>query len=141
MTDSATFELGTRDRKRLSARLTGERPTRPLAIRTADGEIDLPAPARRAVEQLLTELAAGHAVHVVTDSQDLTTQEVAELLGLSRTFVVRLIDAGKIPAHLAGTHRRVRTADALAYARHRQEQLDSVERITHADIAVGVAYR
>jgi hypothetical protein len=61
---------------------------------TADGEIDLPAPVRRAIEQVLTELAAGNAVHVLGDEHDMTTQEVAELLGLSRTFVVRLIDDG-----------------------------------------------
>jgi excisionase family DNA binding protein len=136
-----TFELGARDRKALSARLTGGRAGRPVAVRTADGEIELPAPARRAVEQLLTELAAGHTVRVLADDHDLTTQEVAELLGLSRTFVVRLIDEGKIPAHLAGTHRRVRTADALAYERHRRARITAVEQITTADAEVGVVYR
>jgi hypothetical protein len=59
VSDSLTFELGVRDRKRLAARLAVGTDARPLAIRTPDGEIDLPAPARRAVEQLLTELAAG----------------------------------------------------------------------------------
>ena len=49
----------------------------------------------------------------------MTTQEVAELLGLSRTFVVRLIDTGTLNAHFAGSHRRVRAANALAYARQR----------------------
>lgn len=138
--DSITFELGVRDRKRLAARLAVGADARPLAIRTPDGEIDLPAPARRAVEQLLTELAAGNAVHVLADDHDMTTQDVAELLGLSRTFVVRLIDQGKLSAHFAGSHRRVRAADAFAYARHRQARLDGVAAITAADIAAGVPY-
>ena len=54
----------------------------------------------------------------------LTTAEAGELLGLSRPFVVRLIDDGVIPAHYAGTHRRVRTLDVLAHARRRQERLE-----------------
>ena len=49
----------------------------------------------------------------------MTTQEVAELLGLSRTFVVRLIDTGTLNAHFAGSLRRVRAANSLAYARQR----------------------
>ncbi len=138
--DSVTFELGARDRKRLAARLAVGTDARPLAIRTPDGEIDLPAPARRAVEQLLTELAAGNAVHVLADEHDMTTQEVAELLGLSRTFVVRLIDEGKITAHFAGSHRRMRAADAVALARQRQARLDGVAAITAADVAAGVPF-
>ena len=135
------FKLGVRDRKRLGGRLAMGADTRPLAIRTPGGEIDLPVPARRSVEQLLTELAAGSTVHVVADDHDMTTQQVAELLGLSRTFVVRLIDNGKLTAYFAGSHRRVRAADALAYARQRQARLQGVAGITAADSAVGVPYR
>lgn len=140
MNDSATFELGVRDRKRLAARLAGVG-SGPLAIRTPQGDLELPVAAQHAVEQLLTELAAGHSVHVLVDNKDLTTQEAAELLGLSRTFVVRLIDEGKLAAHFAGSHRRVRTAEALAYARRRQARLEAAEKITAADVAVGVPYR
>ena len=136
-----TFKLGVRDRKRLAGRLAIGADTRPLAIRTPNGEIDLPEPARRAVEKLLTELAAGSTVHVFADDHGMTTQEVAELLGLSRTFVVRLIDTGKLTAHFVGTHRRVRAADALAYAGQRQARLQGVAAITAADNAVGVPYR
>jgi excisionase family DNA binding protein len=140
MNSGATFELGVRDRKRLAARLAVGTNARPLAIRTLDGEIELPTPARRAIEQVLAELAAGNAVHVLGDEHDMTTQEVAELLGLSRTFVVRLVDDGKFAGHFAGSHRRVRAADAFAYQRQRQVRLAGVEAITAADIAAGVPY-
>ena len=73
-------------------------------------------------------------------NHDMTTQDLAEVLGLSRTFVVHLIDEGKLTAHFAGSHRRVRAADALAYARHRQARLDGVAVIAAADIAVGAPY-
>ena len=140
MADPATFELSTRDRKRLAANLT-DSTARPVAVRTATGEIGLPPVAQRAVEQLLAELAAGGAVHVYADDHDLTTQQTADILGLSRTFVVRLIDNGKLPAHHAGTHRRVRAADAIAYAQQRRAHIDNVTAITTADHTVGVAYR
>ena len=141
MTDTATFALGTRDRKRLAALLGDADAGSPVLVRTAAGEIELPAAAQLAVAQLLTELAAGAAVHVFADERDLTTQQAAELLGLSRTFVVRLIDEGKLPAYRAGTHRRVRASDAVAYARRRTERLAAVDRIAEADVAVGVSYR
>ena len=112
-----------------------------MAVRTPSGEIELPAPAQRAVAQLLSELAAGSSVHVLADDHDLTTAEAGELLGLSRTFVVRLIDDGVIPAHHAGTHRRVRTSDVLAYARRRQDRLDAVAEITRVDVALGIPHR
>ena len=138
MTETTTFELAARDRKRLAAHLAG---TRPIAVRTSVGEIGLPPVAQRAVEQLLSELASGGVVHVLADDRDLTTQEVADLLGLSRTFVVRLIDGGKLPAHHAGTHRRVRAADAIAYAHERRERLAALDAIAGADRSIGVEYR
>jgi excisionase family DNA binding protein len=138
VTETTAFELAVRDRKRLAAHLAG---SRPLAVRTSDGEIGLPPVAQRAVEQLLSDLACGGVVHVLADDRELTTQDVADLLGLSRTFVVRLIDTGKLPAHHAGTHRRVRAADAIAYAQQRRKRLAAVDAIADADRAGGVRYR
>lgn len=52
-------------------------------MRTPSGEIELPAEAQRAVEQLLTELATGGSVRVLADDHELTTAQAGELLGLS----------------------------------------------------------
>jgi excisionase family DNA binding protein len=141
MTGSATFELSGRDQKRLAASLAQPANARPLAVRTVNGEIALPPAAQRAVRQLLGELAAGNSIHLLADERDLTTQEAADLLGLSRTFVVRLIDDGVIPAHYAGTHRRVRTVDVLDYLHRRKERLDAVAAIAHAEVVIGIPYR
>ena len=135
------FELTARDRKRLAARLALPADVRAIAVRTPSGEIELPAPAQRAVAQLLSELASGSSVRVLADDHYLTTAEAGELLGLSRTFVVRLIDDGVIPAHYAGSHRRIRTSDVLAYASQRQERLDAVAEIARVDVALGIPYR
>ena len=138
MSETTAFALDAQDRKRLAARLAG---STPIAVRTSEGEIGLPPVAQRAVEQLLTDLACGGVVHVLADDRDVTTQEAADVLGLSRTFVVRLIDSGKLPAHLAGTHRRVRVADVIAYADERRRRLDAAAAIADADQAAGVDYR
>ena len=117
---------------------TGNDP-RPLAIRTTDDEIDLSAQhvalSSNSLRNSLPEMPFRSS-----GNHDMTTQDLAEVLGLSRTFVVHLIDEGKLTAHFAGSHRRVRAADALAYARHRQARLDGVAVIAAADIAVGAPY-
>jgi excisionase family DNA binding protein len=67
------------------------------------------------MQRLLTDLAAGHAVTIVQSNRDLTTFEAAEILGVSRPYLIRLIERGDIPCHRVGTHRRIRSADLLAY--------------------------
>ena len=119
----------------------GSDESRPVAVRTAEGDFELPPAAGRAVMALLGELAAGSAVHLVAADAELTTQQAADLLGISRTYVVRLIDDGKLPAHLVGTHRRLRAADVLAYRARRSERVAAVRAVTEADIAAGVPYR
>ncbi|HUP70410.1 MAG TPA: helix-turn-helix domain-containing protein [Acidimicrobiales bacterium] len=111
-----------------------------MAVRTDEGEAELPPAARAAVRQLLADLAAGTAVHLVTDETELTTQDAATLLGISRTYLVRLVNDGRIPAHLVGTHRRLRAADVVAYKARRDARLAGVDAIAAADVAVGVRY-
>lgn len=141
MTDaSAAFEVAKPDRERLAAFVAGGG-DHAVAVRTEAGEIELPDAAGRAVLLLLEELGAGESVHVVTADAELTTQQAAALLGISRTFLIRLIDDGKLPAHLVGTHRRLRAADVLAYKAHRAAKLAAVAAITAADSEVGIEYR
>jgi excisionase family DNA binding protein len=72
----------------------------------------------------LTALGAGHSVALAPSMDDgaavrvrdeLTTTETAELLGMSRPTVIKLIEAGELPCRMVGTHRRVSRRDALAY--------------------------
>ena len=110
-------------------------------MQTEHGVVELPAAAAEAVRHLLVELATGAAVHVLADDTELTTQQAADLLGISRTYLVRLVDQGKLPAHLVGTHRRLDAADVLAYRARRDVRLSAVADITEADVATGVPYR
>lgn len=129
------------DRERLASVFADPAIPGPVRVQTEKGVIELPAPAAAAVRHLLVELASGAAVHVLADDAELTTQAAADLLGISRTYVVRLVDQGKLPAHLVGTHRRLRAADVLAYQARRTARLEAAAAITEGDRAAGVPYR
>ncbi len=140
MTDaSAVFEVAEPDRQKLAALAAGGS-DRPVAVRTNAGEIELPSAAGQAVLLLLGELGAGAAVHLVPTDAKLTTQQSADLLGISRTYVIRLIGDGKLPAHLVGTHRRLRASDVLDYKARRAARLAAVDAIADADAEVGIEY-
>jgi excisionase family DNA binding protein len=107
-----------------------------LVLRTADGtEITLPSSLLRLVVSAANNLAAGHAVMAIPAEVTLTPAEAAELLGLSRPFVARLIERGDIPSELLpdSRHRRIKLEDVLAFQARRQRRAEGRRRI--ADIA------
>jgi excisionase family DNA binding protein len=107
-----------------------------LVLRTADGtEISLPSSLLRLVVSAASNLAAGRSVMTIPAEVMLTPTEAAELLGLSRPFVARLLERGDIPSELLpeSRHRRIKLEDVLAFQDRRERRSEGRRRI--ADIA------
>ena len=77
--------------------------------------IELPRDIHALLVSIVENLKAGNGVSVIPLYAELTTVEAAELLNVSRPFLIKQLDAGALPHHLVGTHRRLRLADVLAY--------------------------
>jgi excisionase family DNA binding protein len=89
-----------------------------LFLSTASGSAE-PAPVpERALElfaEILRQTAEGNAVAVLPVRQELTTQEAADLMNVSRPFIIALVEKGEMPAHKVGSHRRIPLAAVLAF--------------------------
>lgn len=101
-------------------------------------EIELPDTVRELILMILKNLQAGRAVSIVPEHQELTTQRAANILGMSRPFLVRLLEDGEIPFHMVGSHRRIYLRDLLAY-KHRRDNArhDAINRLAKADLEAG----
>ena len=86
-----------------------------VARTQSDDHVVLPKQTAVWARDLLEDMAEGRLVRPPEPDEEMTTQQVANLLGVSRPFVVKLIDEGRLPGHKVGTHRRVYTRDAHAY--------------------------
>lgn len=84
--------------------------------------IQIPAPVHRLLATMVHELARGNAVTILPVHTELTTQQAADLLNVSRPFLVQLLESGMIAFHRVGTHRRVRLQDVIAYRQARSQE-------------------
>jgi excisionase family DNA binding protein len=87
-----------------------------LRIVGSDGEaVEIPASVFQILRQSIYYLAHDQAVTILPISKDLTTQEAADILNVSRPYLIKLLEEGAIPFTKTGSHRRVPLADLLAY--------------------------
>jgi excisionase family DNA binding protein len=127
----ALAHLGGRGAVRVEAISEGE-PAQPFV---------LPAPAVRLLTDMMALLAQGRAVTVFPQDADLTTQQAADLLNVSRPYLVKLIESGAIAFHKVGTHRRIRLDDLLAYRLASEaQQRDAVAALAEEGQRLGLGY-
>ena len=79
--------------------------------------LDMPPAAVSLIRRLLKEMGEGKAVTLVADEPEITTEQAAKLLHVSRPYVVGLVDKGQLPARNVGKQRRLLLKDVLAYKR------------------------
>jgi len=94
-------------------------------------QVELPPEVYRVLRQVVEAMSKGLAVTVAPQAQTLTTQQAADLLGISRPTLIRLLEGGRIAFERVGTHRRVLLRDVLAYREvQREEQYRALEATT-----------
>jgi excisionase family DNA binding protein len=98
-------------------------------LRAPSGEeIELPHSVFEVLVRVVHEMARGNAVRVLPVHAELTTQQAAEILGVSRPYLIGLLEKGELPFRKVGSHRRVRLDDLLVYKdkrdRDRRRALD-----------------
>jgi excisionase family DNA binding protein len=107
--------------RRLAARKLGKRAGVSLRLDDEGEPVVVPASAVRLLLHLLTEMAQGNAVTLIPTHAELSTQQAADLLHVSRPYLVKLLDEGKIPSRAVGRYRKVRFDDLMAYKRKDDE--------------------
>jgi excisionase family DNA binding protein len=140
----ADILLARESSRRLATHQLGRRSSVRIQLLDDGAEIEtvaVPASALRLFLQLLTEMSQGNAVTLIPTHAELTTQQVADLLNVSRPYVVKLLDEGRIPSRTVGKYRRVRFDDLMAYKRKDDEARAKVlDQLTAESQELGMGY-
>ena len=107
---------------------------RSLSVRVIDAEqeqpLELPAGAVALLINILDTMAAGQGVSLIPENAELTTVQAADVLNVSRPFLIKLLNESAIPHRKVGKHRRIRIEDLMAYKaridRDREAVLDQL---------------
>jgi len=131
--------------RRLIKYLTAKR-KKPLRVRIEpdsgpEEAVSIPVSAFRLLNDILTEMAKGNAVTLIPIHAELTTQQAADLLNVSRPFLVEQIEKGIIPYRKVGTHRRIFFKDVMAYKQQMdRNRLKALEELSAVDQELGLGY-
>jgi excisionase family DNA binding protein len=101
-------------------------------------EIALPQVVHDLLLTMLKNLKSGNAISIVPEHRQLTTQRAANILGVSRPFLAGLVEAGEIPFHMVGRHRRIYLSDLLDYKRRRDAaRHDAISKMAKSEMEAG----
>ncbi len=115
-----------------------------ITLTTTDGShptVDLPPAALKLIGQLLGAMSEGQPITLMPSKQEFSTVEAANFLNVSRPFVIKEIEQGRLPHRKVGTHRRVAFEDLVSYGREmRKRQEGALERMAENARTLGLEY-
>ncbi len=123
-----------------------EKPSRQLRVQVQSDDVPeetvtIPTTAIRLLNDILVEMAKGNAVTLIPMQAELTTQQAADLLNVSRPFLVEQLEEGAIPFRKVGTHRRVLFRDLMAYKQTMdRNRLQALDELSALDQQLGLGY-
>lgn len=131
----ADARLAETSSRQLAKLLSGKRKRKSLSLRIEpDGgpeeAIAIPLSAFKMLSDILTEMGKGNAVTLIPVHAELTTQQAADILNVSRPFLVEQLEQGTIPHRKVGTHRRILFHDLMEYKRRvDKDRLKALEEL------------
>ncbi len=115
-----------------------------ITVTTDKGEqpaVAVPPAALKLIGQLLGLMSEGRPITLLPAQQEFTTVEAAHFLNVSRPFVIKEIEAGRLPHRMVGTHRRIAFEDLVTYAKKmREKQAAALERMAENARDLGLDY-
>lgn len=142
--NEADTQLALESSRRLAKLL--EKPSGDLRMQVRSDDmpeetVRIPIPAVRLLNDILVEMAKGNAVTLIPLQAELTTQQAADLLNVSRPFLVEQLEKGAIPFRKVGTHSRVLFRDLMAYKQATdRNRLQALEELSALDQQLGLGY-
>ena len=141
---AADAQLARESSRQLAKILSAPQESVRVRVQADGGEeeiVALPLSAFRLLRDILTEMAAGNAVTLIPVHAELTTQQAADLLNVSRPYLIELLEKGAIPFRKVGTHRRILFHDLMVYKRKTdRERLKALEELSALDQELGFGY-
>lgn len=134
-----------RENKEILDRIAGKLKTSTKEIEIeVQGEKDpikIPVSALHHLNTIIDLMAQGKAVIVNPVDAEITTQEAADLLNVSRPFIVKLLEEGEIPFHKVGSHRRIKLKDFLAYKnQYKNKQCEALDELAKQAQELNMGY-
>ncbi len=124
---------------RIEHLLEGEAEGTARLIGPSGESIELPRTLYDILRQVVHHLTHEQAVSIVPVGKELTTQQAADLLNVSRPYLIRLLERDEIPYRRVGTHRRIQFGDLMAYKHQRdQERRSGLRQLTRMSQQLGL---